>query len=95
MSLYACALAPDSSPTSLHSLSSPVSASTSRNSRKSDTVAALAAVFDRVYFLMPLGSPRYHTFVITRFFEQAEAHMEQVVADISGREWASRGRLTL
>ena len=38
-----------------------------RTSRKSDTVvyalAALAAPFDRVYFLMPLGTPRYHIFV--------------------------------
>ena len=41
-----------------------------RNSLKSDTVsalcplAALAALLDRVYFLiLPLGTPHYHTFV--------------------------------
>ena len=40
-----------------------------RNFFKSDTVSALcplatlAALLDRVYFLMPLGTPRYHTFV--------------------------------
>ena len=27
-------------------------------------VSALCPLFDRVYFLMPLGTPRYHTFVI-------------------------------
>ena len=34
-----------------------------RRSRKCDTVAALTALLDRDHFLMPLGTPRYHTFV--------------------------------
>ena len=32
--------------------------------RKSDTVCPLADLFDRVHFLMLLGTPRYHTFVL-------------------------------
>ena len=34
-----------------------------RNSRKSDTVCPLAALVDRVNFLMPSGIRRHHTFV--------------------------------